>query len=368
MKITDIQVTRHRIDLDPPFCPSWDTRPRTTFTAFITRITTDAGIEGIASGDDMLGLDQFKELFIGRDPLALERHHQILSNMAFHYSRYWPLDLALWDIAGKVAGLPVWRMLGGASGRVPLYASSGTLRSPERLADQAQRFLDEGFAAMKLRFHRGDWREDIKALEVLRKRIGDRLELMVDCNQGWRMVWDIEEPWKLKDALTVARELERLGIYWMEEPLFRGDVKGMKALREMTSVRIAGGEMNRELYEFRTLVEERALDILQPDVALAGGITGLQQVALMCHEAGLLFTPHTWSNGAGMVANAHLFAALGNAPFMEFPYDPPEWNVERRDFMMTRKYPAEKGHLDLGDAPGLGLALDEAFLAKTRIS
>jgi len=366
MKIIDIQVTKHTITLDPPFCPSWDTRPRTKFTAFITRVKTDAGIEGIASGDDMLGLEQFNELFIGQNPLDLERHYRILSNMSFHYSRYWPLDLALWDIAGKVAGLPVWRLLGGSNGRVNLYASSGTLRSPAALADQAERFVDEGFAAMKLRFHRGDWRDDIRTLETVRKKIGDKLELMVDCNQGWRMVWDIEEPWKLKDALAVARELERIGVYWMEEPLFRGDWKGMKALKEMVDVRLAAGEMNRELYEFRHLIEERAVDVLQPDAALTGGITGLRRIAAMCREADVMFTPHTWSNGVGMVANAHLVAALSNGPFMEFPYDPPEWSVDRRDFMMAHKYEAHKGNIDLGEEPGLGISYDEKLLAETR--
>jgi L-alanine-DL-glutamate epimerase-like enolase superfamily enzyme len=366
MKITDIRVTKHTISLDPPFCPSWDSRPRSKFTAFITRVQTDAGIEGIASGDDMLGLDQFKDLFIGHDPLDLERHFRILSNLSFHYSRYWPLDLALWDIAGKHAGQPVWRLLGGKSGRVRLYASSGTLRNPGGLADQAQRFLDEGFPAMKLRFRRGDWRDDIRALETVRKKVAHKLELMVDCNQGWRMVWDTEEPWKLKDAVNVGHELERLGVYWMEEPLFRGDWQGMQALKEMISVRLAAGEMNRELYEFRHLIEQRAVDILQPDAALAGGITGLRRIALMCAEAGLIFTPHTWSNGVGMVANAHLVAALSNGPFMEFPYDPPEWSVERRDFMMAKKYDVQRGFIELGDEPGFGIAYNEKLLAETR--
>ncbi|MGE3831304.1 MAG: mandelate racemase/muconate lactonizing enzyme family protein [Parvibaculaceae bacterium] len=368
MKITDIQVTKHEIALDPPFCPSWDTRPRTKFAAFITRVFTDEGITGVASGDDMLGLDQFKALFIGRDPRDLERHYRILANMSFHYSRYWPLDLALWDIAGKAAGLPVWRMLGGSAGKVRLYASSGTLCDPKAMADTAQRFLAEGFPAMKLRFHRGDWREDIKALEAVRKAVGNRLELMVDCNQGWRMVWDDEEPWQLKDAIPVARELERLSVYWMEEPLWRGDWKGMRALRDMTDVRIAVGEMNRELYEFRHMIDERCVDVLQPDAALTGGITGLRRVALMCQEAGIMFTPHTWSNGAGLIANLQLSAALVNAPFVEFPYDPPEWSCARRDFMMTAPREAKNGVVDLGDAPGLGIELDEQRLAATRIA
>lgn len=368
MKITDITVTKHTIPLDPPFRPSWDTRPRTSFTTFLTRVSTDEGITGIASGDDMLGLDPFKELFIGRDPRDLERHYRILQNLSFHYSRYWPLDLALWDIAGKAAGQPVWRLLGGSSGKVPLYASSGTLRKPKAMAATAKRFVEEGFRAMKVRFHRGDWREDIKALEAVRKAVGSKLELMVDCNQGWRMVWDVEEPWKLKDALPVARELERLGVYWMEEPLHRGDVRGLKSLREAVDIRIAAGEMNREVYEFEHLIDARAVDVLQPDVALTGGITGLRRVALMAQEAGLAFTPHTWSNGVGLIANAQLTAALGNAPFMEYPYDPPEWSEERRDFMMREPRRTENGVLDLGEAPGLGIDYDEKALAACRVA
>ena len=133
---------------------------------------------------------------------------------------------------------------------------------------------------------------------------------MVDCNQGWRMSWDAYAPWSLKDAVKVARELERLGVYWMEEPLHRGDRAGMRRLREMVDVRVAGGEMTRELYEFRDLITEGCLDVLQPDAALVGGITGLRRVALMAQEHNLVFTPHTWTNGMGVVANAHLTAGI----------------------------------------------------------
>ncbi len=368
MKITGIEITRHEMQLDPPFLASWDTRPRDRFEAVITRVHTDEGITGIASGDEMVGFERFAELFIGHDPRDLERHCRILSNISFHYSRCWPLDLALWDLAGKAAGLPVWRMLGGNSDRVKLYASSGTLRGPEEMAKAAKRFLAEGFAAMKIRFHRGDWREDIEALEAVREAVGDDLELMVDCNQGWRMVWDDEMPWQLKDAIQVARELEMLDVYWMEEPLHRGDRKGMKALKESADIRIAVGEMNRELHEFRDLIEERAVDVLQPDAALVGGITGLRRVAVMAQECDVMFTPHTWTNGVGLIANAHLTAALGNAPFMEFPYDPPEWSCARRDFMMTRpKDASEDGCLVLGDAPGLGIDYDEDVLKATMV-
>ena len=161
----------------------------------------------------------FKDLFIGHDPRDIERHARILDNLSFHYSRYWPLDLALWDLIGKLASQPVWQPARRhfRQGRA-LCLLRHAARRPPPWPRSRSAICDEGFKAMKIRFHRGDWRDDIKALEAVRKAVGDRLDLMVDCNQGWRMVWDIEEPWKLKDARAVARELEHLGVYWMEEP------------------------------------------------------------------------------------------------------------------------------------------------------
>ena len=367
-KIAAIDITHHRLPLDPPFCPSWDFRPRTHLDATIVRVRDADGLEGVGSGDTMTGFAGHEHLFVGKDPGDVERHNRILDNIQLHYGRCWPLDLALWDLAGKRAGAPVWRLLGGRTDRVPAYASSGTLRDPGGMADAAERYLERGFRALKLRFHRGDWRDDIKALEAVRARVGDRLELMVDCNQGWRMSHDDEEPWSLDEALTVARELERLGAYWMEEPLHRGDRKGMNALRQATSVKIAGGEFNRELFEYRDLIEEGCLDVLQADVALTGGITGLRPYARKAEEAGLIVTPHTWSNGLAYVANAHYTCGLTNAPFLEFPFDPPEWSLARRDFMLTETQDVDAdGMIVLSEAPGFGVALDEERLKATRM-
>lgn len=368
MKITGIEITHHRLPLDPPFNASWDTRPRTHFDATVTRVHTDGGLTGVASGDMMVGFAGHEHLFIGQDPLAIERHFRVLENIDFHYGRCWPLDLALWDLAGKIAGLPVWQMLGGRSDRVAAYASSGTLRTPPEMADAAQRFLDMGYSAMKVRFHRGDWRDDIRALEAVRKAVGDRLTLMVDCNQGWRMPWDTAAPWTWKEALAVGRALEPLDIFWMEEPLHRGDRDGMRRLSDALNMRIAGGEMTRELSAFRDLITDGALDVVQPDAALVGGITGLRRVAQMAEAHGRIFTPHTWTNGLGVVANAHLTAGVAAAPFLEFPFDPPEWSLDARDYMMDKPFTADKdGMLVLSDRPGFGIELDEERLASTRI-
>ena len=161
----------------------------------------------------MLGFAGHEHLFVGQDALAIERHWRILNNIQFHWGRPWPLDLALWDLAGKITGQPVWRLLGGLTA-----TRSGPMRrrarcGPAELADAAERYLALGFPALKIRFHRGDWRDDIAALEAVRARVGDRLELMVDCNQGWRMSWDAYPSWTLKDALpgrARARAARRL--------------------------------------------------------------------------------------------------------------------------------------------------------------
>jgi L-alanine-DL-glutamate epimerase-like enolase superfamily enzyme len=367
-RIARIEITQHRLHFDPPFHASWDTRPRTFWDATIVRVHDEDGRTGIGSGDLMVGFAGHEHLFTGHDALAIERHYRVLAHINFHYGRCWPLDLALWDLIGKTLGQPCWKLLGGLSDRVRAYASSGTLRDPGQMAEVAERYLAQGFPGMKVRFHRGDWRDDIRALEAVRRRVGDALELMVDCNQGWRLPWDTEAPWSLKDALTVARELDRLGVYWMEEPLHRADRDGMRALREATGVRVAGGEMTRELHEFRELITGGCLDVLQPDVALVGGITGLRRVAYMAQEHNLVFTPHTWTNGMGVVANAHLTAALADAPWLEYPFDPPEWGLDRRDYMMAEPLAVDgDGWIVLPGTPGMGYAVDDSMLARTRI-
>jgi L-alanine-DL-glutamate epimerase-like enolase superfamily enzyme len=364
-KITAVAISHHRLPLAPPFNASWDSRPREHFDATIVRVTTDGGLVGVASGDRMLGFEGHESLFVGEDPLAIERHYRVLSNIDFHYGRCWPLDLALWDLAGKILGAPCWKLLGGLANRVRAYASSGTLREPAAQADAAEAYLAQGFPALKLRFHRAD----LRSLEAVRARVGGRLELLVDCNQGWRLPWDTQAPWTFKDALAVARELERLDVYWMEEPLHRADRAGMRALREATAVRIAAGEMTRQLHELRELIDDGCVDVLQPDAALVGGITGLKRIAVIAQEHHVVFTPHTWTNGMGVTANAHLVAGLADAPFLEYPFDPPEWSLQRRDFMLSSPLQVDaQGWITLSDAPGMGYLPDEGRLLATRIA
>jgi L-alanine-DL-glutamate epimerase-like enolase superfamily enzyme len=371
MKITSIEIKDYLLPLDPPFKASWDTKPRKQFTTTLIYVHTDAGITGIGSGDLMLGFKGHEHLFIGQDPFAIERHNQLLDNIDFHYGRCWPLDIALWDLMGKAAGVPTYKLLGGKSNRVKAYASSGEILTPEERVERAHIYIEEGFQAMKIRFHHKDVRDDIKVIEAVRKAVGDKLDIMVDANQGWRMPYDIENPWDLKKAYQVAKELENLNVFWLEEPLPHYDYENMARLREMVGIRIAGGEMNRRWQDFREMVDKGCLDVYQPDVAYCGGITRTKKIADMIQAHGSIFTPHTWGNGISLIANVHLTCAMSNAPYIEFPYDPPSWTPERRDFVQTKgSYTTvdKNGYIVIADKPGLGFELDEEALKKYEIN
>ena len=363
-RIQRIDITHHSLPLDPPFPAAWDSRPRTRFVVSVVRVTTADGAVGIGSGSPMEGIGDYLDLLIGQDPLDLHHLSAVLANIDFHGCRPWPLEVALWDLAGKIRGQPVWRMLGGESGRVRCYASTGVLRDGKALAKVARTFAQQGFPAIKIRFHRADWRDDVRAVEAVRVAVGDKVELLVDCNQGWRMPWDTTPSWTYHQALAVARELKPLGVYWMEEPLHRGDVRGMAALRGAVGMRIAAGEMTREEHALVDLIDRRAVDVLQPDATLTCGISALARVAAKASAAGVMFTPHSWGNGIGLLANAHLYAGCGGGPWLEYPGDPPEWTAERRDYMLKKPLALDReASLTLPDAPGFGIELDEDRLA-----
>jgi len=368
MKITRIAVTQHEIPLDPVFHPTWDGRPRPRYSAAIVRVETDAGITGFGSGDAMPGFAGHEELFLGRDPRDIARHYTIIHNLSFHYGKHWPLDLALWDIVGKAAGQPVWRLLGGKTPSLPAYASLGQRRGLQETLEAVGRMIAEGFPAVKLRFFREDWREEVRTVEAVRQAHGNGVALMVDCNQAWRMPWDTAPSRSAEEALEIVRALEPLDLTWIEEPVFRGDYEALKWLRCEGRIRIAGGELTREPHEARFMVDHGCFDVLQADAALAGGISGLAPIARHCEARGVIFTPHTWGNGIMLAAALHLTAGTCRPPYIEFPYDPPFFGIESRDFMLTEPLrPDSAGTLHLDESPGLGFEIDEDRLSATRV-
>src|SRR5215475_14557186 len=151
MKITAIRLDRMRLPLDPPFRAAWDPEPRRWFDATLVRVETDAGITGYGSGDTMDGFAPYAGLFLGTDPLRIASHVRVLESIGFHAGRYWPLEAALWDILGKVSGVPVSALLGGAVDALPGYASFGTELGPAARAEVAQAAVAAGFKAVKIR-------------------------------------------------------------------------------------------------------------------------------------------------------------------------------------------------------------------------
>ncbi len=364
MRITAIRTQRLRLPLDPPFYAAWDPDPRRWFEATIVRVETDEGLVGIGSGDTMAGFDDFVSLFVGRDPVAIGRHARALETISFHAGRYWPLEAALWDLLGQACGVPVASLLGGALTEIPAYASWGELRPPDQRAEDALALLEEGFGAVKIRIAPDRADEGIGVVAAVRDAVGDRLEMMVDLNQWWRMAGDIDPRLGPAGARDTIERLRSYGVLWVEEPLPGEDLAGMRLLREQTGVRIAGGEMARTFEELRLALDADALDVYQPDVVLALGISGARTLAELALRRNRWFTPHTWTNGIGVLANLHVCAGVGGGPFLEFPYDPPGWTPARRDFMLAEPVVIDsRGMVRVPDAPGLGVRLDEEAVA-----
>jgi len=366
MKITRIRLDRLVEPLDPPFLAAWDPVPRRSFAATIVRVETDEGVVGIGSGDTMDGFEAFEHLFVGQDPLAVARHVRVLETIDFHAGRYWSLEVALWDIVGQVAGLPVATLFGGASDGIPAYASCGSFLAPAARAESAVRLREEGFGALKIRIDPRRLDEGIAAVAATRDAVGDSMAIMVDLNQGWRMAGDTSASLDPVGAREIAVRLAELSVLWLEEPLAGTDLRGLAALRASSpGVRIAGGEMTRTFGELLAAVDADAFDVYQPDVVLAGGMLRTRTVAELALARNRWFTPHTWTNGIGLLANLHVAAGVGGGPYIEFPYDPPGWTPERRDPMLVEPIrPGPDGMLRVPTAPGLGIVLDEVAVRR----
>jgi D-galactarolactone cycloisomerase len=365
MKITRIRLDRLVEPLDPPFLAAWDPEPRRRFAATIVRVETDEGVTGVGSGDTMDGFEAYAHLFLGHDPLAIARHVRVLETIDFHAGRYWPLEVALWDIAGQVAGLPIATLMGGATDGLPVYASCGQLLGPEARAESALRMREEGFRALKIRVDPRRLDDGLAAVAATRRAVGDSMAIMVDLNQGWRMPGDTSVALDPVAARTAAARLRELDVLWVEEPLAGDDLRGLRDLRTASGVRVAGGEMTRTFTGLLAALEADAFDVYQPDVVLAAGMLRVRTFAEVALARNRWFTPHTWTNGIGLLANLHVVAGVGGGPFLEFPYDPPGWTPERRDFMLAEPLrPDPDGVLRVPVRPGLGIALDEPAMAR----
>jgi L-alanine-DL-glutamate epimerase-like enolase superfamily enzyme len=334
----------------------------------IVLIETDAGITGIgeacAYGGPLMmreWVNWYSPTLISKDPtdwrIVPAPHYRSWS----HDCAVGGIDSALWDLRGKIEGKRVSELLkGDPLTRVRLYASSGCRYDwrmrPQQLIDEALEYIAAGFSAMKFRIGT-EWSWDgvtvdrfLGLVRELAQTVNGRMELMLDGNQ--RLT---EE-----QALIIARELDRLGFRWFEEPIPQTDIDGYARINASVAMPITGGEQFTTAEQFRPYLEKKAYKIVQPDAGICG-ITAVMQIAEVAHRFGVDVCPHNWHNGLMTMANAHAVAALPNPHVLELCMiqGPLQWEI------LKHKPVIKDGYLELPDKPGLGVeiagSLEERF-------
>lgn len=336
----------------------------------LVRIETDTGLVGFGSPSgpyDLAVLGRIVEHVIGPHLIGQElgEHSRLwnhvytgevtrnLGTRGVGVAALSGVDMALWDLRGKAAGLPLYELLGGlyhAEG-VRTYASSIYWKlTPEQAAEEARSWIDRGFTAVKLKVGR-EPRKDAERVRAIREAIGPDNDLLVDGNQALSR----------SDALAMLPVLEDAGVYWFEEPIDIDDIEGHAMLRAARrAVRIATGENHYTASAFLPFVQADAIDVLQADVSRAGGITEVQKIQAFARAHHLQWNPHTFNDILTVVSNLHLVAASPHPAMFE-------WDVTYNELMThltTEPIEVQDGLLFPPDAPGLGVEIDEDFVAE----
>lgn len=364
MKITEVTAFPVGVALDEPL--RWGAMVVNSKGGIVVRIRTDEGFEGIGEAGfsseyfSTVGPiinDQLGPMIIGRDPLDIAALWQDMLSATHMWGRRGietyalsGIDIALWDLLGKVSGQPIYRLLGAAKTKVRAYFAP-SLKAPHLVVEEALHAVQQGFTAMKLR-HGPDLRAGIEMIAEVRAAVGPDIDIMVDAN----MAFDRRE------ALTLARELEQLQVAWLEEPILSRSltqyVDDHTWLADRVSINLAGGESLLTRFEYLDLLSRRTFDILQPDCTSVGGISEAKRVADMASSWNLQCVPHiACSSGTGiaLAAGLHLILACDNAPMIEYDaYGGPGW-----DGLLVSPPTLIDGFLEAGDAPGLGIELSQ---------
>jgi L-alanine-DL-glutamate epimerase-like enolase superfamily enzyme len=272
------------------------------------------------------------------------------------------VDIALWDVLGKAAGQPVYRLLGGRTKpRIPVYASRLYSTPLDELATEARRYKDAGYGAMKLRFGWGPvdgaagMQRNLDLVRTVREAVGPGVDVMADAYMGWSLDY----------AKRMLPLLEPFNLRWLEEAVIPDDAQGYAALKRYGRVPIAGGEHAFTLHEFRDLLEARALDVIQFDTNRVGGISQARKIAALAEAYQVPVVPH-----AGQMHNYHVVMASLNSPIAEhFPIVDVEVGNELFWYIFDGEPKAVDGHVNLDDAtPGLGLTVNEEKLAEFQVT
>ena len=341
--------------------------PDRNFHVFV-EIQSDAGASGwgaaFSQKDQVLGaFEWLKRFVIGENPLEVERVTEKLHEVSFWLARggamthaISAINVALWDLAGKLLNQPVSFLLGGQYRKaIPAYGS--VLFTPvETLPERMGAMRERGFRAIKLGwapFGRQSMAEDEKLVRVARDAAGADVTLLIDAG-GSTPFWKH----RFKDALERAHMLHGYQVYWFEEPLCPDDIEGYARLTDEAPIKIAHGEVLTRRQSFRPYFSRRAMDIVQPDVCKVGGLSEARRIAWMAEEHGIELVPHGWNTAVGVAADLHLVASLPTRSYVEF-------NVGNRLVEELSDPPFRldaEGCLAVSDQPGLGIGIDRERL------
>lgn len=370
MKITRVEFLTNKepIHLAEPWRPAWrepDGGYTINFNLSLYKVYTDQGIIGYGPN---LGGDP--ELLRGLNPFHIGQfwHNHMGGRRAGNSGkRAAGLEIALWDIIGKAAQQPVFQLLGAGRQKIPVYAATSRLLEISQHIEQVKSLIDLGFKAIKLRLHRPDPWSDVEVVEAVRNEVGDTIELLVDANQN--NFSEVYKFWSRRTAQQVARELDLLNVYFLEEPLPRNDVEGLAEISASVDMFIAGGEHAPTVDDFKSHLLMGSYDILQPDITLAGnfGIIGLRKVSNVADFFGKLVIPHVTGNGNFFImlaATLQAMATVDNCPMVEFPYDPPILIPETMQTLLAEPIWIDTdGAIEVPSQPGIGIEIDEGQLA-----
>ena len=263
------------------------------------------------------------------------------------------IDMALWDIRGKAAGWPVYKLLGGSCRPIPAYAGGVALgfQEPPALVDEIRPLVESGYKAVKLRL--GDTpARDLERVAAVRKAFGDELTILVDANTGYNVA----------DVRKVMPGLEANNVGWLEEPFPAHDHRSYSIAATFGSVPLAAGENHYTRFEFTRVIEDRIIQILQPDLSKSGGITELLRIAAMASAWKLPINPHTATSALNMAASIHFLASIENAGYFEG--DVSTSNPFREELGSNPYTVDSEGNVRPLEKPGIGIEVDEDFLLK----
>jgi L-alanine-DL-glutamate epimerase-like enolase superfamily enzyme len=367
IRIKDIRNVALKTVKDLGSYPDWLGNPRPIRIgggAFV-EVQSDQGIAGIGPPADEASLPAIRNLLVGADPFDVDLHAERLFEIRGASPRGTTgVEIALWDLIGKASNQPLYKLWGGGRDKVPPYASMLRLSNLEERAEIAKQLKAEGWQAIKYRSSFPTLKEDVRLIELARKAVGDDWVIMCDGNKATlNYASQKGVPWDFTRAATTAKEYQRLNVYWLEEPLPRYDLDGLAALNNLVEMKLAGGEGNHGLHEFRAYLERGCYDIIQPEVMLEGPAR-LRKVAVIAESMNKMCIPHVGDSRLGTICDLHLVASWPNAPYLEIFNDKPIGNYEH-PFAIFENAPVldKDGYFQLPQGPGLGITIKKEFLA-----